>query len=171
MLIADGLIGGVTGAIIGGAVALGGWLWYYPHLATATAHRVDPFDLPWTAVVAGLLLAVATSVLAAVWPGRAVSKVPVVAALSGRVEPPQLVSRSLRPGLIFLVAGLFVLFASGGWGGGQNAGYLVIAGLLCCEVACALLAPFIVDKLARLAWRAPLASRPALRDLARYRSR
>lgn len=171
VLIADGLIGGVTGAIIGGAVALGGWLWYYPHLATATAHRVDPFDLPWAAVVVGLLLAVATSVLAAVWPGRAVSKVPVVAALSGRVEPPQLVSRSLRPGLIFLVAGLFVLFASGGWGGGQNAGYLVIAGLLCCEVACALLAPFIVDKLARLAWRAPLASRLALRDLARYRSR
>ena len=171
MLIADGLIGGVTGAIIGGAVALGGWLWYYPHLATATAHRIDPFDLPWAAVIIGLLLAVATSVLAAVWPGRAVSKVPVVAAISGRVEPPRLVSRSLRPGLIFLVAGLFVLFASGGWGGGQNGGYLVIAGLLCCEIACALLAPFIVDKLARLAWRAPLASRLALRDLARYRSR
>jgi putative ABC transport system permease protein len=171
VLIADGLIGGMTGAIIGGAVALGGWLWYYPHLATATAHRIDPFDLPWTAVIIGLLLSVATSVLAAVWPGRAVSKVPVVAAISGRVEAPHLVSRSLRPGLIFLVAGLFVLFASGGWGGGQSGGYLVIAGLLCCEIACALLAPFIVDKLARLAWRAPLASRVALRDLARYRSR
>ena len=43
--------------------------------------------------------------------------------------------------------------------------------MLCCEIACALLAPFIVDKLSRLAWRAPLASRLALRDLARYRSR
>jgi len=171
VLIADGLIGGVTGAIIGAAVALGGWLWYYPHLAIASAHRIDPFDLPWTTVVIGMLLAVATSVLAAVWPGRAISKVPVVAAISGRVQPPQLVRRSLRPGLTFLVAGLFVLFASGGWGGGQNGGYLVIAGLLCCEIACALLAPFIVDKLARLAWRAPLASRLALRDLARYRSR
>jgi putative ABC transport system permease protein len=171
VLIADGLIGGVTGAIIGGAVALGGWLWYYPHLATATAHRVDPVDLPWPALVIGLLLAVATSVIAAVWPGRAVSQVPVVAAISGRVEPPQLVSRSLRPGLIFLVAGLFVLFASGGWGGSQNSAFLVIAGLLCCEIACALLAPFLVDRLARLAWRAPLASRLALRDLARYRSR
>jgi len=171
VLIADGLIGGVTGAIIGAAAALGGWLWYYPHLETATAHRIDPFDLPWAAVVIGLLLAVATSVVAAVWPGRTVSKVPVVAAISGRVEPPQLVSRSLRPGLIFLVAGLFVLFASGGWGGGRSAGYLVIAGLLSCEIACALLAPFIVDKLARLAWRAPLASRLAMRDLARYRSR
>jgi len=43
--------------------------------------------------------------------------------------------------------------------------------MLACEVAAALLAPFIVDRLARLAWRAPLASRLALRDLARYRSR
>jgi putative ABC transport system permease protein len=171
VLIADGLIGGVAGAVIGAAVALGGWLWYYPHLETATAHRTDPFNLPWAAVVIGLLLAVATSVIAAVWPGRAVSKVPVVAALSGRIDPPQLVHRSLRPGLIFLAVGLFILFFSSGAGGGQGAGYLVIAGMLACEVAAALLAPFIVDKLARLAWRAPLASRLALRDLARYRSR
>jgi putative ABC transport system permease protein len=171
VLIADGLLGGVVGAIIGGAVALGGWLWYYPHLETATAHRTDPYNLPWAAVIIGLLLAVATSVVAAVWPGRAVSKVPVVAALSGRIEPPQLVSRSLRPGLMFLAAGLFVLYFSAGQGAGQGAGFLVIAGMLSCEIASALLAPFVVDKLSRLAWRAPLASRLALRDLARYRSR
>jgi putative ABC transport system permease protein len=171
MLIADGLFAGLTGAVIGAAVALGGWLWYYPHLATATAHRIDPFSLPWPAVAIGLLLAVATSVIAAIWPGRSVSRMPVVAAISGRVEPPQLVSRSLRPGLIFLGAGLFVLFFSGGAHGDGGAGFVVIAGLLSCEIASALLAPFIVDRLARLAWRAPLASRLALRDLARYRSR
>jgi putative ABC transport system permease protein len=172
VLIADGLFAGVTGAVLGAAAALGAWLWYAPHLATATAHTVDPFSLPWAAVVIGLVLAVATSVIAAVWPGRSVSKVPVVAAISGRVEAPQLVHRSLRPGFIFLGAGLFVLFFSGGaGGGGGGGGYLTIAGLLCCEIASALLAPFIVDRLARLAWRAPLASRLALRDLARYRSR
>ena len=175
VLIADGLVGGVIGAIIGAAVALGGWLWYYPHLSTATAHRIDPFSLPWAAVVIGMLLAVATSVIAAVWPGRSVSKIPVVAAISGRIDAPQLVRRSLRPGLIFLVAGLFVLYFSGGpgagGGGGGGGGFLIIAGLLCCEIAVALLAPFAVDRLARLAWRAPLASRLAMRDLARYRSR
>ncbi len=174
VLIADGLFAGVAGAVLGAAAALGAWLWYAPHLATATAHTVDPFNLPWAAVVTGLLLAVATSVIAAVWPGRSVSKVPVVAAISGRVEAPQLVRRSLRPGFIFLAAGLFVLFFSGGpgeRGGAGGGGFLTIAGLLCCEIASALLAPFIVDRLARLAWRAPLASRLALRDLARYRSR
>ena len=162
----------MAGAVIGAAVAAGAWFWYYPHLETATAHRTDPLALPWPAVVIGLLLAVATSVFAAVWPGRAVSKMPVVAAISERVEPPQVVSRSLRPGLLFLVGGLFLLFASGGWDGGGDSGrYLILVGLICCEIASALLAPFIVDRLARLAWRAPLATRLAVRDLERYRSR
>jgi putative ABC transport system permease protein len=171
VLIVDGLVAGVLGAIIGGAVGFGLWLWYYPHLETATAHRTDPLGLPWTAVIIGLLLAVATSVIAAAWPGRAVSKIPVVAAISGRIETPHVIRRSLRPGLLFLAGGLFVLYFSGGWNGGGNDAYLVIAALVACVIACALLAPFAVDRLARVAWRAPLATRLALRDLSRYRSR
>ena len=104
VLIVDGVVAGVLGAIIGAALGLGLWFWYYPHLETATAHRTDPLNLPWAAVVIGLLLAVATSVIAAAWPGRAVSKVPVVAAISGRISAPHVVRRSLRPGLIFLAA-------------------------------------------------------------------
>ena len=171
VLLVDGLVAGVLGALLGGALGLGLWFWYYPHLETATAHRTDPLGLPWAAVIVGLLLAVATSVIAAAWPGRAVSKVPVVAALSGRVTAPHVIRRSLRPGLIFLGVGLFILFFSGGWRGGGQDGYLVIAALIACVIACALLAPFLVDRLARFAWRAPLATRLALRDLARYRSR
>src|SRR5215469_13833474 len=171
VLIVDGLVAGVLGAIIGAALGFGLWFWYYAHLETATAHRIDPLNLPWAAVVIGLLLAVATSVIAAAWPGRAVSKVPVVAAISGRVTAPHVIRRSLRPGLIFLAGGLFVLYFSGGWHGGGNDSYLVIAALIACVIACALLAPFVVDRLARAAKRAPLATRLALRDLARYRSR
>jgi putative ABC transport system permease protein len=171
VLIVDGVVAGVLGAIIGAALGLGLWFWYYPHLETATAHRTDPLNLPWAAVVIGLLLAVATSVIAAAWPGRAVSKVPVVAAISGRVSAPHVIRRSLRPGLIFLAAGLFVLYFSGGWRGGGDDAYLVIAAMIACVIACALLAPFAVDRLAQVAGRAPLATRLALRDLARYRSR
>jgi putative ABC transport system permease protein len=171
VLIVDGVVAGVLGAIIGAALGLGLWFWYYPHLETATAHRTDPLNLPWAAVVIGLLLAVATSVIAAAWPGRAVSKVPVVAAISGRVSAPHVIRRSLRPGLIFLAAGLFVLYFSGGWNGGGGDAYLVIAAMIACVIACALLAPFAVDRLAQVAGRAPLATRLALRDLARYRSR
>jgi putative ABC transport system permease protein len=42
VLIVDGLAAGVIGAILGAAIALGLWFWYYPHLETATAHRTDP---------------------------------------------------------------------------------------------------------------------------------
>jgi putative ABC transport system permease protein len=170
VLIVDGLTAGVLGAVLGAALGLGAWFWYYPHLETATAHRTDPLNLPWAAVVIGLLLAVATSVIAAAWPGRAVARVPVVAAISGRVAAPHTITRSLRPGLIALVAGLFLLYSTGGWDA-HGSRYLTIAGLISCVVACALLAPFLVDRLTRLAWRAPLASRLALRDLVRYRSR
>ena len=172
VLIIDGLVAGVAGAVLGAVIAFAAWFWYYPHLETATAHRTDPLALPWAAIVIGLLLAVATSVVAAAWPGRLVSKLPVVGAISGRVEPPQLISRSLRPAAIVTLAGLFLLYASGGWDGrGQDARLLIPSGLICCVIACALVAPFIVDRLARLAGRASLATRLAIRDLARYRSR
>ena len=75
----------------------------------------------------------------------------MVSAISGRVEPPQVIARSLRPGMLFLLGGLFLLFFSGGWDGGGDSGrYLILAGLVCCEIASALLAPFLVDRLARL---------------------
>jgi putative ABC transport system permease protein len=172
VLVIDGLTAGLAGAVLGAAVAFGCWFWYYPRLETASAHRIDPLALPWAAVVIGLLLAVATSVIAAAWPGRAVSRIPAVAAISGRVEPPQVIARSLRPGVIVAAIGLFLLFAAGGWEGtGHGSNLLLPVGLICCVIACALFAPFLVDRLARMAWRAPLATRLAVRDLARYRSR
>jgi putative ABC transport system permease protein len=172
VLIVDGLAAGVAGALLGALIAFGGWFLYYPRLETASAHRIDPLALPWAAVVIGLLLAVATSVIAAAWPGRAVSRVPAVAAISGRVEPPQVVARSLRPGVVVAGIGLFLLFTAGGWeGAGQGSNLLLPVGLICCVIACALFAPFLVDRLSAMAWRAPLATRLAVRDLARYRSR
>jgi putative ABC transport system permease protein len=173
VLIIDGAIAGLLGAVIGTAIGFAGWFWYYPHLEVATAHRTDPLSLSWTTLIIGVIRAVATAVIAAAWPGRAVSKVPTVAAISGRIPPPQRISRSIRRGLIWGAAGLLALVASGGWNGGQSGGVrlLVPAGLIACVIACALLAPFFVDVLARLAARAPLATRLALRDLERYRSR
>jgi putative ABC transport system permease protein len=173
VLIIDGAIAGLLGAVVGTVIGFAGWFWYYPHLEIATAHRTDPLNLSWTTLVIGVILAIATAVIAAAWPGRAISKMPTVAAISGRVQPPQRIARSLKPGLIWGGAGLLALFASGGLNGGQSGGtrLLVPGGLIACVVACALLAPFFVDMLSRLAARAPLAARLALRDLERYRSR
>ena len=101
VLIMDGAIAGLVGAVAGVVIGFAGWFWYYPHLEIATAHRTDPLNLSWTTLVIGVILAVATAVIAAAWPGRAISKLPTVAAISGRVQPPQRVARSLRPGLIW----------------------------------------------------------------------
>jgi putative ABC transport system permease protein len=173
VLIIDGAIGGLLGAVIGTMIGFAGWFWYYPHLEIATAHRTDPLNLSWATLIIGVILAIATAVIAAAWPGRTVSKVPTVAAISGRIQPPQRISKSIRRGLIWGAAGLFALYASGGWNGGQSGGVrlLVPAGLIACVISCALVAPFFVDVLSRLAARAPLATRLALRDLERYRSR
>ena len=173
VLIIDGAIAGLLGAVVGTVIGFAGWFWYYPHLEIATAHRTDPLNLSWTTLVIGVILAIVTAVIAAAWPGRAISKVPTVAAISGRVQPPQRIARSLKPGLIWGGVGLLALFASGGLNGGQSGGIrlLVPGGLIACVVSCALLAPFFVDVLSRLAARAPLAARLALRDLERYRSR
>jgi putative ABC transport system permease protein len=173
VLIMDGAIAGLLGAVVGTALGFAGWLWYYPHLEIATAHRTDPLGLSWATLVIGVILAVATAVIAAAWPGRAVTKVPTMAAISGRVQPPQRLTGSVKRGLIWGGAGLVALLASGGWGGGASGAerLLVPGGLIACVVSCALLAPSFVDVLSRLAARAPLATRLALRDLERYRSR
>jgi hypothetical protein len=50
--------------------------------------------LPWWTLATGVVLAVATSVLAARRPARTAARVPVVAALSGRPPEPKAVHRS-----------------------------------------------------------------------------
>ena len=45
---------------------------------------IDPFALPWWAVVAGAVLAILTALAASWWPARAAARLPIVAALSGR---------------------------------------------------------------------------------------
>lgn len=42
VLIIDGAIAGLLGAVIGTAIGFAGWFWYYPHLEIATAHRTAP---------------------------------------------------------------------------------------------------------------------------------
>ena len=162
VLIIDGLIAGVAGAVIGAAAALGGWFWYYPHLETATAHRTDPLNLPWAAAdhrpAAGrrhLRHRRRSGRAARSARSRSWRRSPAGS------QPPQLDRpvAAARPDLV-LAAGLFALFVSGGPNGGQARRHLGCSSRAACRcvIAAALLAPFFVDVLSRLAWRAPLAS-------------
>jgi putative ABC transport system permease protein len=173
VMVASGAAVGVVATIIGAVIGFAAWIVYYPHLETATAHTIDPANLPWWAIITGMLLAVLTAVLAARRPATIVSKIPVVAALSGRPAPPKGVHRSAGPAVIAIAAGLCLLALCGGWGGnsGQDSGFLLL-GLIAMVTGMCLLAPLCVTALAAAAGpRAPVAVRVALRDLVRYRAR
>jgi putative ABC transport system permease protein len=174
VMIANGLVTGVTGALTGAVLGLAAWFAYAPALQRATGHVVDATHLPWWAFAIGVVFAVATSVLASRRPARTMAQVPVLTALSGRPAPPKAVRRSLLPRLIVFAAGLACLAFSGGWTGrgtGQEA-LLLLVGLVATIVGVCLLAPLAIGVLAAGASpQRPVAIRVALRDLVRYRAR
>ena len=174
VVMANGAVVGIVGAILGAVLGLAGWLAYRPVLEQNAHHLIGMFSLPWLVIVLALLLAVVAAFFAASWPARAVTRVPIVTALSGRPAPPRQVRRSALPGLVLLVIAfiLFGLSAGAGKGNSAQGNLLELAlGLVVLVVAVILLAPFCLATLARLGGRTPIAVRLALRDLSRYRAR
>ena len=169
---ANGVVTGAAGAITGTVLGLGIWFAYRPLLETSAHHVIGAFSLPWPVLAAAVVLAMAATYAAASRPARAITRMPVVAALSGRPTPPKRLHRWSAPaGLVFFVIAFFVLGASGAsvsHGGGLPE---LVLGLVALTVAVILLAPLCLAALARLGRRAPIAVRLALRDLARYRAR
>jgi putative ABC transport system permease protein len=168
----NGVLVGVTGAVVGLVLGLAAWLAYRPVVEADAHHVIGPFQLPWVVIGPALALAVVATYFAASRPARAITRIPVVTALAGRPAPPKQVRRSALPGLIVLAVSV-VLFvytgkANGNGGGGALA---LVAGFLTLIAAVILLAPFCLTVLARAGRRAPIAARLALRDLARYRAR
>jgi putative ABC transport system permease protein len=174
VMVANGAVVGVIGALLGGAIGLAAWIPYAPYFGTHADHRVAWTNLPWWLVGLAMALAVVTAILASRQPARAVAEVPVVAALSGRPAEPKQSRRSPRPGLIVLAIGIALIGFSGGLlgGSGSSSGaFDTLAGLLATIAGLVLLAPVIIGAVAPAARRVPIAARIALRDLARYRAR
>jgi putative ABC transport system permease protein len=167
---ANGLAVGIVGTLLGALIGLAAWLAYRPHVEASAHHVIGPFQLPWAVIAVAMVLAVLATYIAAARPARAVTRVPIVVALSGRPAPPKQVHRSALPGVIAFVIGALLLAYSGRNSNGGGAPELVL-GLVALVVAVILLAPLCLAGLARLAGPAPVAVRLALRDLARYRAR
>ena len=167
---ANGLAVGIVGTLLGAVIGLAAWLAYRPHVEASAHHVIGPFQLPWAVIAAAMVLAVLATYIAAARPARAVTRVPIVVALSGRPAPPKQVHRSALPGVIAFVIGALLLAYTGKNSNGGGAPELVL-GLVALVVAVILLAPLCLAGLARLAGPAPVAVRLALRDLARYRAR
>jgi putative ABC transport system permease protein len=173
VMVANGAVIGVISAVLGAVVGFAAWFAYVPSLQNDTGHVVDATNLPWWEIAIAIVLAIGTAIVAARRPARAVARIPVVAALSGRPATPKAVHRSAGPGLILLAIGVVALVFSGGWAGNSGSdALLLLVGLVTIIIGISLLAPLCVAVLAAAAGpRMPVAVRIALRDLVRYRSR
>jgi len=170
---ANGMVVGVVGAILGFVLGFLAWLAYRPSLEQSSHHVIGVLALSWTVVAAAMVLAVVAAYFAASRPARAITKVPIVQALSGRPAPPRQIHRSAVPGIVFLVLAFLLLGYSGGTNHGNGSGGApeLLFGLVLLIPGLILLAPFFLSLTARLGHRTPIATRLALRDLARYRAR
>ncbi len=170
---ANGTVVGVVGAILGFVIGFAGWLAYRPSFEQSAHHVVGMFALPWIVVFAAMVLAVVAAYFASSRPARAVTRIPIVAALSGRPAPPRQIHRSAVPGIVIIAAAFLLLGYAGGTGGGDGNGGTpeLLLGLVLLMPGLILLAPFLLSLTERVGRRAPIATRLALRDLARFRAR
>jgi len=166
----NGVLVGVAGALAGTVLGLALWLAYRPSLESSAHHLIGAFQLPWIVIGPAMVLAVVATYFAASRPARSVTRIPIVAALSGRPAPPKQVHRSAVPGLVLFVAA-GVLFWYTGKSSNGGGGPELVLGFVTLITAVILLAPFCLNVLAGAGRWAPIAVRLALRDLARYRAR
>ncbi|HVA10391.1 MAG TPA: FtsX-like permease family protein, partial [Acidimicrobiales bacterium] len=167
----NGVVVGVVGAVVGLAVGLLAWLSYRPSLEQSAHHTIGVFALPWLVMALAVVLAVMATYFAASRPARSISKVPIVAALSGRPAPPRQIHRSAIPGIVFFAVAFLLLGYAGAGSGAKPRTPELLLGIVALIPGMILLAPFCLSVTARLGRRAPIAIRLPLRDLARYRAR
>jgi putative ABC transport system permease protein len=168
----NGVLVGLIGALAGTVLGLAIWLAYRPTAEADAHHLIGTFAVPWNVVGPAIALAVVATYFAAARPARSITRIPLVAALSGRPAPPKQVHRSAIPGVVlFVIAAALLSYSGKSNGNGGGGGLELVGGIVLLIVAIILLAPFCLVVLARLGRRAPIAVRLALRDLVRYRAR
>ncbi len=170
---ANGVVVGVVGAVAGTVLGILAWLLYRPHLESSSHHLIGAWAVPWSVVGLAVALSIVATYFSASRPARAVSRVPVVAALSGRPGPPRQIHRSAVPGIVCFVTAFLVLGYAGASnsGTGNGAAPELVLGIVVLVPGVVLLAPFFLTALARAGAHTTVAVRLALRDLARYRAR
>jgi putative ABC transport system permease protein len=166
VLLWNGALVGAIGALIGTFAGLALWLAIAPTLEPAVDHRIDRLSVPWPLLAMVVLVAVAGATAAAWWPGRTVSRIPVMLALSARSPRPKPAHHSAIVAALLIAAGFGSLVLSD-----RTREQLIVAGILATIVGTLLLGPAAIRLFARPARHTPIAVRLALRDLARYQAR
>jgi putative ABC transport system permease protein len=166
VLLTNGALVGTIAALTGTVVGLGLWLLFAPSLESAVDHRVDRLSIPWPFLVLAFILAILASTAAAWWPARAVARLPVMLALSGRPPKPRPARHAAIAAAALIAVGIASLALSG-----RDKPVFIVVGIVATIVGCLLLGPPAIRIFARLAGRLSIAPRLALRDLVRYQAR
>src|SRR6266516_4432905 len=142
----NGVLVGIVGAVIGTVLGLAVWLAYRPELQSSAHHLIGPFQLPWVVIGPAIALAVVATYFAASRPARAITRITIVSALSGRPAPPKRVHRSAVPGVISLVVAFLLLTYSGRSNGNGGGALELILGFVALIVAVILLSPLCLAR-------------------------
>ncbi len=166
VLLTNGAVVGVIAAILGTVAGGALWVIFAPTLESAMGHRIDRLSVPWTLLALVILLAILATTAAAWWPGRTVARLPTVLALSGRPPQPRPARHSAIAAAALIAVGIGCLALSN-----RDRVPLIIAGIVATILGMLLLGPLAIRILSRAAGHAPIGTRLALRDLARYQGR
>src|SRR5262245_53533644 len=166
VMLTNGAVVGTIAALIGTMVGLGLWLAFAPILEAAVDHRIDRLSLPWPFLVLAFLLAILGATAAAWWPSRAVARLPVMLALSGRPPKPRPARHAAIAAAALISVGIASLAVSG-----RDRPVFIIVGIVTTILGCLLLGPAGIRVFSSVAGRLSIAPRLALRDLVRYQAR
>src|SRR5215475_2991256 len=166
VLLTNGAVVGAIAAVIGTITGLALWGALAPTLEPAVDHRIDRLSLPWPFLVLAFLLAILGATAAAWWPSRAVARLPVMLALSGRPPKPRPARHAAIAAAALLGVGIASLAVSG-----RDQPVFIIVGIVTTILGCLLLGPAGIRVFSRVAGRLSIAPRLALRDLVRYQAR
>jgi putative ABC transport system permease protein len=168
-----GLVAGGIGALLGLALAIATVYLAQPLYSDTVGREIagPRFDVAWLLAVA--VLGALAAVIGAALPGRAVARLPIVVALSGRRPVTVPSRRGLLAGLAVASVGIVLLGAVAfGLQLDQRPGpvpYLI--GSVLVVLGFGAMSPWALERLAALAPRLPVGPRLAVRDAARFRTR
>ena len=171
VMLSNGVLVGVSAAVIGSVTALVAWFVARPSLETSLGHRIDGASIPPWLVLTGILLAIVTATAAAWWPARSVARLSVTEALSARPAAPKPAHRSVVVALAAAALGFAGIYFGVDVKADKSNVVLLLAGIVALVVAIICASPIMLRALARVASRLPFAIRLALRDLGRYQAR
>lgn len=166
VLVVHGAIVGVIASVAGAVLGLAGWFTLAHRIEDAVGHRIGALNLPWTQLIGALVAGVLVPLAAAWWPSRSMPRMSIVDAISSRPPTPRRARASLLGAALALTGGVVLAALSN-----QTNPVLLIAGMTSLVVGILLACPTVVRAMARLARRAPVTTRVALRDLGRYQAR